>query len=408
MDKWADFVISQVSYDSNHLISKAKRHKDSEKGIDEGKFVDRLTIASDIKNGFDHITIYSGLSSWKRGHKIHVFRINGQPFIRIDENKVKFDNLGDLPEITSSELEQIPEPIEEDEATPEQLARLEQLERQIRELESKPTTLSSPRGSLPKESADELPQELDLAPEPIEEDEATPEQLARLEQLERQIRELESKPTTLSSPRGSLPKESADELPQELDLAPEPIEEDEATPEQLQKLADLQNQIDDLEKVLHDAQIQTESKTISKIEEDEATPEQLQKLADLQNQIDDLEKVLHDAQNSNFIIANTKFNELEKEIGKIEAIDIEHEIIQTLRKQNQKLDDIENKLYKVDLEKPIESISPIIAYCVKCKRKQSINQPQETTMKNGRSAIKGKCSVCNCNVFRIGKIKINQ
>ena len=95
MDKWADFVISQVSYDSNHLISKAKRHKDSEKGIDEGKFVDRLTIASDIKNGFDHITIYSGLSSWKRGHKIHVFRINGQPFIRIDENKVKFDNLGD-------------------------------------------------------------------------------------------------------------------------------------------------------------------------------------------------------------------------------------------------------------------------------------------------------------------------
>ena len=310
MDKWADFVISQVSYDSNHLISKAKRHKDSEKGIDEGKFVDRLTIASDIKNGFDHITIYSGLSSWKRGHKIHVFRINGQPFIRIDENKVKFDNLGDLPEITSSELEQIPEPIEEDEATPEQLARLEQLERQIRELESKPTTLSSPRGSLPKESAEELPQELDLAPEPIE--------------------------------------------------------------------------------------------------EDEATPEQLQKLADLQNQIDDLEKVLHDAQNSNFIIANTKFNELEKEIGKIEAIDIEHEIIQTLRKQNQKLDDIENKLYKVDLEKPIESISPIIAYCVKCKRKQSINQPQETTMKNGRSAIKGKCSVCNCNVFRIGKIKINQ
>jgi len=352
MDKWADFVISQVSYDSNHLISKAKRHKDSEKGIDEGKFVDRLTIASDIKNGFDHITIYSGLSSWKRGHKIHVFRINGQPFIRIDENKVKFDNLGDLPEITSSELEQIPEPIEEDEATPEQLARLEQ--------------------------------------------------------LERQIRELESKPTTLSSPRGSLPKESAEELPQELDLAPEPIEEDEATPEQLQKLADLQNQIDDLEKVLHDAQIQTESKTISKIEEDEATPEQLQKLADLQNQIDDLEKVLHDAQNSNFIIANTKFNELEKEIGKIEAIDIEHEIIQTLRKQNQKLDDIENKLYKVDSEKSIESISPIIAYCVKCKRKQSINQPQETTMKNGRSAIKGKCSVCNCNVFRIGKIKINQ
>ncbi|MFB5626565.1 MAG: DUF5679 domain-containing protein [Nitrosopumilus sp.] len=34
-----------------------------------------------------------------------------------------------------------------------------------------------------------------------------------------------------------------------------------------------------------------------------------------------------------------------------------------------------------------------------------IKNPEETLMKNGRPAIKGICSVCNCKVFRIGKMK---
>jgi hypothetical protein len=101
------------SYDQKHLISKAKRHKDSEKGIDEGNVVDRLTIASDIKNGLEYITIYSGLSSWKRSHRIRTFRIDGQPYLRIDENRVKLDNLGDLPEIPLQQAIE-PEPAEKD------------------------------------------------------------------------------------------------------------------------------------------------------------------------------------------------------------------------------------------------------------------------------------------------------
>lgn len=43
------------------------------------------------------------------------------------------------------------------------------------------------------------------------------------------------------------------------------------------------------------------------------------------------------------------------------------------------------------------------AYCVKCRKKQEIMDPQETKLKNGRPAVKGKCPVCNTNVFRIGK-----
>ena len=162
MKKWADYLISEVSYDSEHLISIAMRHQDADSGITKGTFIDRLTIASDIKNGFTYITIYSGINSWKYGNKLRTFSIGGSPYIRIDKNKVKLDYLGDLPESSFVET--------------------------IRELELQPEPPSSARGSLPKESAEELSQELELQPEPMtepEEEEATPEQLSQVEKLEK-------------------------------------------------------------------------------------------------------------------------------------------------------------------------------------------------------------------------------
>ena len=374
MKKWADYLISEVSYDPEHLIFVATRHQDTEKGITQGKPVDRLTIASDIKNGLFYITIYSGNNSWKKGHKLETFSIGGSPYLRIDGNKVKLDYLGDLPEskfeesIKIQELESQPEPVTE------------------------PEPPSSPRGSLPKESAEELPQELDLVPEPVTE------------------------PEPPSSPRGSLPKESAEELPQELDLVPEPVtepEEEEATPEQLSQFNELQQQIDDLENVLSKQKF---SEPVTEPEEEEATPEQLSQFHELQQQIDDLENVLSKQKFSELVTEPeveeatpeqfSKVKELEKEIEKLEAVDIEHEIIQTLRKQNKKLDDIENKLHISDVvENKIPDSVSQDAYCVKCKTKRIIKNPEETIMKNGRPAIKGFCSVCNCKVFRIGKMK---
>lgn len=43
------------------------------------------------------------------------------------------------------------------------------------------------------------------------------------------------------------------------------------------------------------------------------------------------------------------------------------------------------------------------AYCVKCKSKREMSNPQAITMKNGRSATQGACPVCNTKMFRIGK-----
>ena len=234
MKKWADYLISEVSYDSEHLISIATRHQDTDNGITKGKSIDRLTIASDIKNGFTYITIYSGKNSWKPGSKLKLFSIEGSPYLRLDKNKVKLDFLGDLPESsfveTIQELELQPEPITEPEppSSPRGSLPKESAEELPQELELQPEPItepeppSSPRGSLPKESAEELPQELELQPEPITRGSLPKESAEELPQ------ELDLTRTKLDLPvRGSLPKESAEELPQELELQPEPITEPE-------------------------------------------------------------------------------------------------------------------------------------------------------------------------------------
>lgn len=42
------------------------------------------------------------------------------------------------------------------------------------------------------------------------------------------------------------------------------------------------------------------------------------------------------------------------------------------------------------------------AYCVKCKAKREMKNPQQITMKTGRPATTGTCPVCGTKMFRIG------
>ncbi len=43
------------------------------------------------------------------------------------------------------------------------------------------------------------------------------------------------------------------------------------------------------------------------------------------------------------------------------------------------------------------------AYCVKCKAKKEMKDTQKVTLKNGRTAMKGKCPDCGTSLFRIVK-----
>jgi len=44
-----------------------------------------------------------------------------------------------------------------------------------------------------------------------------------------------------------------------------------------------------------------------------------------------------------------------------------------------------------------------IGYCVKCKAKKEMKDTQKVTMKNGRHAMKGKCTSCATGMYKILK-----
>ncbi|BAK43577.1 DUF5679 domain-containing protein [Eggerthella sp. YY7918] len=47
----------------------------------------------------------------------------------------------------------------------------------------------------------------------------------------------------------------------------------------------------------------------------------------------------------------------------------------------------------------------IEAYCMKCKEKKEMQNPVESTTKNGKPITKGTCPVCGSTICRIGSSK---
>jgi len=41
-------------------------------------------------------------------------------------------------------------------------------------------------------------------------------------------------------------------------------------------------------------------------------------------------------------------------------------------------------------------------YCVSCRAKIEVANPEKVTMKNGKPAIKGNCPDCGTGMYRIG------
>ncbi len=41
------------------------------------------------------------------------------------------------------------------------------------------------------------------------------------------------------------------------------------------------------------------------------------------------------------------------------------------------------------------------AYCLKCKTQREMKETESVTMKNGRKALKGKCTVCGTTMFKM-------
>jgi len=108
MAKWADYLISQVLYDQNHIITKVKQHRDIGNKISSGEIVDRDAIANNLGHGVKYMTVYGDLGKIRMGKNVRYFRAYEDHYIRIDDNKVMTDNLGELPSIVESQQEEQP------------------------------------------------------------------------------------------------------------------------------------------------------------------------------------------------------------------------------------------------------------------------------------------------------------
>ena len=108
MAKWADYLISQVSYDQNHIITKVMQHHDIGNKISGGEIVDRDVIATNLGHGSKYMTVFGDLNKIKMGKNVRYFRAYDDHFIRIDDNKVESDNLGHIPHVDGTDQKEKP------------------------------------------------------------------------------------------------------------------------------------------------------------------------------------------------------------------------------------------------------------------------------------------------------------
>ena len=99
MAKWADYLISAVSYNSKHThIDQVKAHLDSGDTVGEGKVYSRATVVDAINNGKTFCTIINNEGKWGKGQKVFIINVNGVSYIKTVDNGTEADNLENLPE----------------------------------------------------------------------------------------------------------------------------------------------------------------------------------------------------------------------------------------------------------------------------------------------------------------------
>ena len=97
-----DYVLTKVRYDADHSrITHVKRAEYDSNANQFGTTSDqpRQTIVRSIEGGKEYYTVppkRDGGYTW--GDSVEVFSIDGEKFIRTDGNRVKEDNLENLPE----------------------------------------------------------------------------------------------------------------------------------------------------------------------------------------------------------------------------------------------------------------------------------------------------------------------
>lgn len=99
MDKWADYCISNVRYDSpiTH-IEQVKVRQDLGDSLGVPSTWDKDDVLDTLRNNESFCTITDGSNNkWEKGAKVEIITINGTDYIKTVKDSTEKDNLGKLP-----------------------------------------------------------------------------------------------------------------------------------------------------------------------------------------------------------------------------------------------------------------------------------------------------------------------
>lgn len=99
MAKWADYLISAVRFNAAEThIDKVRVHPDNDASVGIGNDMSRTEVIRRIDGGATFATIYKNAEGeWSLGARVGVVLIDGVKYIRTRADRIKADNLDDLP-----------------------------------------------------------------------------------------------------------------------------------------------------------------------------------------------------------------------------------------------------------------------------------------------------------------------
>lgn len=100
-EKWADYLISAVRYNSVEThIDRVRCHVDYGESVGSAVDASRQGVVVALDVGTTFATVYrdpSDPTKWIRGAEVRAITVDGTKYIRTDADNSKRDNLGDLP-----------------------------------------------------------------------------------------------------------------------------------------------------------------------------------------------------------------------------------------------------------------------------------------------------------------------
>ncbi len=100
MAKWADYLISAVRFNQAHThINVVRVHEDRDTSTGPAQDISRQDVIKYLKQGRTFCTVFTGSDgNLKQGQFVEIVTIDGVEFIKTLADRIKADNLDNLPE----------------------------------------------------------------------------------------------------------------------------------------------------------------------------------------------------------------------------------------------------------------------------------------------------------------------